>query len=328
MHYNPYVKPPHDYSQDYLTFEALEDTVFSIEFIKDQYIDIYVTSAMRESFSYSLDDGESWVSFETPNDTFSGAALTTPTIHSGEKVLWKGIGVQNFISGPTGAYCNFTSTGTFNVCGNIMSIIYGDDFFGQDDLTGTNYSFSGLFKNNTNLVSADNLILPANTLAQGCYNYMFSGCTNLSTIPVFYATVLSSNETDNMFYQCTGLTSITIPDSVTTIETDIFSGCTGLTSITIPDSVTTLNGFSGCTGLTSVTIPDSVTSISGYAFYQCTGLTSVTCLPITPPTHTGAPILQDTNDCPIYVPAESVNTYKTTNGWDMYPSRIQAIPTA
>ncbi|MFR6424693.1 MAG: leucine-rich repeat domain-containing protein [Oscillospiraceae bacterium] len=54
--------------------------------------------------------------------------------------------------------------------------------------------------------------------------------------------------------------------------------CTSLTSVTIPDSVTSIGeyAFSGCTSLTSVTIPDSVTSIGECAFYECTSLTSVT----------------------------------------------------
>ena len=57
----------------------------------------------------------------------------------------------------------------------------------------------------------------------------------------------------------------------------MFSGCTGLTSITIPDSITSIGAyaFSGCTGLTSITIPNSVTSIVTYAFYGCKGLKSV-----------------------------------------------------
>ena len=80
------------------------------------------------------------------------------------------------------------------------------------------------------------------------------------------------------FEECTGLTSVTIPDSVKSIGYRAFNGCTKLTSVTIGNGVTSIGNyaFNGCTGLTSVTIPDSVTSIGNYAFNGCTGLTSVT----------------------------------------------------
>jgi len=80
------------------------------------------------------------------------------------------------------------------------------------------------------------------------------------------------------FFECINLASVTIPNSVTSIEGYAFSGCSSLTSITIPDSVTSIgnSAFLGCSGLTSVTIPNSVTSIGNHAFYYCSGLTSVT----------------------------------------------------
>ena len=76
---------------------------------------------------------------------------------------------------------------------------------------------------------------------------------------------------EKAFYKCSGLTSITIPNFVTTIGSSTFSGCSGLTSITIPNSVTTIGGyaFSRCSGLTSITIPNSVTSIESGAFFLC-----------------------------------------------------------
>lgn len=102
----------------------------------------------------------------------------------------------------------------------------------------------------------------------------FRGCPGLTsvTIPNSVTTIGKS-----AFYNCTGLTSATIPNSVATIGNSAFAYCTGLTSITIPNSVTSIvdYAFYGCTGLTSVTIPNSVTSIGDWAFYNCTGLTTL-----------------------------------------------------
>ena len=80
------------------------------------------------------------------------------------------------------------------------------------------------------------------------------------------------------FKDCRGLTSITIPSSVTSLGDRCFDGCWGLTSITIPSSVTSLGNycFQGCSGLTSITIPSSVTSLGDHCFSYCSGLTSIT----------------------------------------------------
>ena len=81
----------------------------------------------------------------------------------------------------------------------------------------------------------------------------------------------------NAFQNCSGLTSVTIPNSVASIGEYAFFGCSGLTSITIPNSVTGIgnSAFYKCYGLTSITIPSSVTNIGSSAFYNCSGLTSV-----------------------------------------------------
>ena len=91
-------------------------------------------------------------------------------------------------------------------------------------------------------------------------------------------TVTGGNILYGAFGGCSMLTSITIPDSVTSIGSSAFSGCSSLTSITVPDSVTSIGdyAFSGCSSLTSITIPDSVKSIGDYAFSGCSSLTSVT----------------------------------------------------
>ena len=80
------------------------------------------------------------------------------------------------------------------------------------------------------------------------------------------------------FGDCSGLTSLTIPSGVTSIGNWAFSDCSGLTSLTLPSGVTEIgkSAFDGCSGLTSVNIPSGVTSISGWAFSGCSGLTSLT----------------------------------------------------
>ena len=82
----------------------------------------------------------------------------------------------------------------------------------------------------------------------------------------------------NAFYACKKLTSITIPDSVTSINANAFNWCTGLESVTIPNSVTSIgsSAFMYCTRLTDITISDSIRSINAATFFGCTGLTSIT----------------------------------------------------
>jgi hypothetical protein len=83
---------------------------------------------------------------------------------------------------------------------------------------------------------------------------------------------------DDAFYNCSGLTSVTIPNSVIGIGTGAFAGCSGLTSVEIPDGVTSIEewAFAECSTLSSVTIGNSVTSIGNYAFQYCSSLTSIT----------------------------------------------------
>ncbi|MBR2406031.1 MAG: leucine-rich repeat protein, partial [Clostridia bacterium] len=103
----------------------------------------------------------------------------------------------------------------------------------------------------------------------------FYNCTGLTSVTIGDSVTSIG---DDAFRGCNGLTSITIPNSVTSIGNQAFSGCSSLASVTIPNSVTSIGNqaFSGCSRLTSVTIPDSVTSIGYRAFYDCSSLTSVT----------------------------------------------------
>ena len=102
----------------------------------------------------------------------------------------------------------------------------------------------------------------------------FRGCSDLTsvTIPNSVLTI-----DDYAFQDCSSLTSVTIPNSVTSIELGAFKGCSSLTSITIPYKVTRIGNatFEGCIGLTSIIIPYGVKRIGYHTFHGCSGLTSV-----------------------------------------------------
>ena len=79
------------------------------------------------------------------------------------------------------------------------------------------------------------------------------------------------------FYNCSGLTSLTLPAGITSIGYAAFSGCSGLTSLNLPDGITSIGdyAFYNCSGLTSLTLPDGITIICEGAFKNCSGLTSL-----------------------------------------------------
>jgi len=118
------------------------------------------------------------------------------------------------------------------------------------------------------------------------------------------------------FYDCSGLTSVIIPESVTSIDNYAFFGCIGLTSVIIPEPVKSIGDFAfdACIGLTSVIIPESVTSIGNYAFWDCSNLKQVISMAVTPPTM-GTNSFQNIE---VLVPINGYYSYKKDFIWKAY----------
>jgi hypothetical protein len=109
-----------------------------------------------------------------------------------------------------------------------------------------------------------------------------------------------------------------------------FSNHTSLSSVTMSNSVRSIGDFAfyGCSALTSVTIPSGVAYVGAQAFRDCTSLQYITVESTIPPSTStlGVYMFDNTNNCPIYVPCESLGTYKTASGWGRYADRIYGTP--
>ena len=131
------------------------------------------------------------------------------------------------------------------------------------------------------------------------------------------------------FANCSGLTSVTIPNSVTSIGKSAFAGCSGLTSVTIPNRVTSIGdgAFSSCSGLTSVTIGNSVESIREHAFGWCSKLQDVYCYAENVPfAESNAFDGSYPENATLHVPAASIDSYKTTEPWSEFSKIVALTP--
>ena len=271
-HYSPYV---HDYSQDYLTFRALEDGTFTFS-VND--------------IEYSMDEGDNWATLT--------AGASTPTINNGNTILLRATNLTPVSGTGIGT---FSSTGRFDVEGNIFSLISGDDY--MSGATLSDHQFFALFSGCTNLVNAKNLIikhgvkkyshacmfmdctslatapeLPEDYLAWGdyCYYAMFKNCTSLVTAPYLPAWAIADGCYRNMFMNCTSLKNppYILPCGLVRTQSYafMFTNCTSLErSPILAQRDFSLNEneyygmFSGCTSLKYIECYLSYTSAqSGY----------------------------------------------------------------
>ena len=201
----PTTPSEHDYSKDYFTIVSLEDNNVIYFGVKD--------AAYSKTISVSTDNGNTWTDYTSSKPSNDSLVFGTSiaSLNVGEKILIKGNNTKygsSFISEQNNY---FSSEKRFNVEGNIMSLIYGDNFIGQTILPDESYIFARLFDqiSATNLhkntiVSAENLILPP-TLRNGCYSYMFYLCILLTTAPTLPATTLVTNCYESMFNGCSSL---------------------------------------------------------------------------------------------------------------------------
>ena len=192
-----------------------------------------------------------------------------------------------------------TSTSTFkvsdryNVGGNIMSLLYMDDFIGRYTFpTNESYIFGYMFYGESNLMNANDLVLPATTLNQLCYSDMFEGCTSLATTPALPATTLVDGCYIRMFEGCTSLA--TAPElPATTLDyrcyIRMFYGCSSLATAPALPATTLANScysdmFEGCTSLATAPALPATTLTRNcyqYMFQGCSSLTSAPALPAT-----------------------------------------------
>lgn len=199
---------PHDYSQDYFTIVALGDN-----------LEIGWDTEFANLLSYSTDNGSTW------SEPLIGFRVTLA--NSGDTIMFKGSGMTSSGMKPIGKLKPTDFTVDYKVQGNIMSLLYGDNFVGQTDLSGYTFAFGAFFQGaskttpNERLLSVENLVLPATTLAQSCYQSMFINCTSITTAPILPATTLATYCYQSMFRGCSSL------NNVTCLATDISAqGCT------------------------------------------------------------------------------------------------------
>lgn len=239
-----------------------------------------VVNEPKSGMQYTLNGGAKTALTET----------TTIDVAVGDKVAFYGNG-----TGIT-AYNGTTISGGTALCiasGNIMSLV-DEAGYNTNTTVPANNAFQGLFSENTKLISASELLLPATTLKNLCYYFLFRNCTDLTDAPALLpATTLAQQCYQQMFSGCTSLTTAPVL-SATTLGALccylMFENCSSLTTAPALQSVTTLASrcymdmFSGCSSLT--TAPElPITTLADrcyeYMFRNCSSLTTAPVLPAT-----------------------------------------------
>ena len=295
--------------EGYFTIESLENNN-TITLNIPRAID----SQCLTSVSYST-DGMIWttINIDATDQTIS------VTLNQGETVRFKGLGLKYAKNWELEKHSYFNTSGNITVSGNIMSLLYGDDFANTTVFpSGSSNTFEGLFQDADKLISAGNLFLPAtslvyecyremfhgcssltvaptlpaNSLAYGCYNCMFMYCSSLMDAPTLSATILAGSCYHGMFWECTSLTEAPALPATILAEgcyDSMFIGCSALTEApalpaTVLPRVCYYDMFRDCTSLKRApALPAIVLADWCYTgmFTGCTSLTEAPALPAT-----------------------------------------------
>ena len=248
---------------DYLCFTAQE---------ANSTVEMRGAGSYTQNVEYTADNGATW------NTLTRNYPITLNSV--GDKVYLRGDNPNGF-SNSRFNYNYFSTTGKIAASGNIMSLVSKTNF--ENLLTIPNeYYFYRLFDNSTSLTDAANLKLPATTLADYCYWYMFQGCTSLTTAPELPSTTLAYMCYCNMFDGCTSLTSAPALPATTLVTycyNSMFSGCTSLTSAPeLPATTLTNycyeNMFNGCTSLSYIKAMFTTTPSTYYTRNWVNGVAS------------------------------------------------------
>lgn len=230
---------------------------FTIEVISAGTVNLTLATGGTVNMQYSVDGGQTWQNNASIN------------AQPGDKIMYKGnndsLSLLDTETSPFWVVSTFSnSTSSYKAYGNIMSLLYGDDFAGRTAFpSSSQYAFKQLFYSCTGLTDVSNLVLPALSLAEGCYQDMFFNCTSLTTAPSLPATVLGVYCYDSMFAGCSSLTQApALP--ATTMANNCYRGM-----------------FQGCTSLTTAPVlpaPTLVQFCYRWMFQSCTNLNYIKCL--------------------------------------------------
>lgn len=275
------------------------------------------------------------------NSAFQGdKSLTSITIPDAVSTIGTNIfsGCTSITSATIGTGMTTIPDGMFSVCSALTQVtvngsvteIGSEAFNGCKSLTAYPFTNSitvisqSAFKGCESLTS---VVLPDSVVSAG--TNAFEGCTGLTAVTLSTGLTEIAN---NMFSSCGTLQSVSLPDSVTKIGERSFEGCSAMTSVVFGSGITEIGdyAFQNCSYLRGIDVPETITKFGAYSFRNDIALQvyGITIRNASVP-QVGNQAFASTDDAPIYVPAGSVEAYKTSTAlnyyWATYASRIQAI---